>query len=82
MGQSTSQKLSENTGETLNKHPASALTHYLEVLFIIVVTAYNYLDVIKTLTRKRFVRGTLESGCGSSLLLTTIYRLDLRLHRK
>ena len=61
MGQSTSQKLSENTGETLKKHPASALTHYLEVLFIIVVTADNYLNVIKTLTRKRFMRVTLES---------------------
>ena len=34
VGQNTSQKLSENTGETLIKHPASALTLYWEVLFI------------------------------------------------
>ena len=30
-----SHKLSENTGETLNKYPAYTYTNYLEVLFII-----------------------------------------------
>ena len=33
----TSQKLSGSTGETLNKHPASTLTYFLEVLFIILL---------------------------------------------